>query len=92
MMISLFFLAGCSAITVKPSKIDNINRPPDYEDTSDFYLFGLIGAHHYNVKDICFGRKALLIKNEYTPEDLSIAIKTLFFYLPKTVKIWCEST
>lgn len=89
----LFFVTapflGCAIVSVKAHKIANIDRAPDYEETLPYYFFGLVGKPHLDVRKICFGNKVEYIRNIYTPEDISINVKTLFIYTPKTVRIWC---
>lgn len=81
---------GCAVTSIRPIKSAHIDRPCDYEETLPFYFGGLIGKHHLNVRQICFGRDAALIRNEYRPEDIALAIKTLLIYTPKTTRIWCK--
>ncbi len=85
-----FFTTGCSPISVKPDKDFKITRDPDYIETLEFYWFGLVGQQHLDIDRICFGREAEYIHNEFTPGDISVAAKTLFIYVPRTVKVWCK--
>ena len=86
-------LTSCSSITVKPGKqsSSNLQRLPDYEESIPYFFFGLIGAKHFDLQDICFGREVEQIRSQYTLTDLGMGVKTLFFYLPKTAEVWCKN-
>ncbi len=91
MIAAFFLLLSCSGLKLKP-KVDgsSIDRPPDYEETIPYYFFGLVGKKYFDIHRVCHGRAAEQIQTTYTPADLSYAATTLFFYFPKTVRIWCK--
>ena len=83
-------ISGCGVITVKPDASAQPSREPDYEQSIPYLFFGLYGTEHFDVESICFGREAEKIQSVHTLMDLSVGMKSLFFYFPKTAKIWCK--
>lgn len=83
-------LLGCSTLQLKPKADAAIVRPPDYEETANYYLFGLVGKPYFDVYEVCHGRPAEQIQSVYMVSDLAIAASTLFLYFPKTVRVWCK--
>lgn len=63
---------------------------PDFVQSVPFTWFGLAGTHRFDVKEICAGNNAVKIKTLHTFKDLLTGLRTVFFRLPKTAKIWCE--
>lgn len=83
-------LLGCSTLQLKPKVGAAIVRPPDYEETANYYLFGLVGKPYFDVYEVCHSRPAEQIQSVYMVSDLAIAASTLFLYFPKTVRVWCK--
>lgn len=83
--------SGCSTITIQPKQMFKLTTNPSYEDTKSFYLWGLIGEYTVDVKAICKDKKVLQMQTESTITDKVISLTTFGFYMPRRVKIWCES-
>ena len=60
-----------------------------FEETKNYYLWGLVGEHRFDVKKICGDKKLLQIQSQGTVSNLIFGILTLGIYAPHTGKIWC---
>ena len=101
-ILTLSCLTSCASVTIRPNSLQSPNkrgqqiehstvaRAPDFAESVPFSWFGLAGTHHFNVKKICKGGDAVKIKSLHTLRDLLEGVRTAFFRLPKTAKIWCE--
>ena len=83
-------LSGCAAVTITQSGESNFESRPQYEESKDFYLWGLIGEHHINVKDICQNQAVKQMQTKFSSWDVLWSGLSLGLYLPRTAKVWCQ--
>lgn len=83
-------LAGCSSVTIHPKQNIKYASHPTYEESFDFFLWGLIGEERVNVKNICQEKTATQMQSQATATDVILTILTLGIYAPHSVKVWCE--
>jgi len=91
--LSLFLiinLAACSSVTIRQDEADKDNSEPTYMDSKPFYFFGLKGEHKVDVNEVCDGADVSQMQTVMTSSDYVIGMMTLFFYAPRTAKVWCE--
>jgi len=81
---------GCATVTIETSHYSPI-RPPDITNSVTFSWFGLKGKHHFDTNKLCHGQPSVKIQAVHTLTDLLDGLKTGFFFLPKTAKIWCKT-
>lgn len=83
--------SACSTVTLKEKGVQKLAQEPSHEEKKSFFLFGLIGEHHVQVKDLCQGKAPRQIQAQDTVTDSLLMIVTLGIYRPRTVKVWCPS-
>lgn len=89
-MLSLvLFISACSSVTIRPEGGHKDNSEPTYRESMPFYAWGLKGEHRVNVNEICEGATVEQMQTVMAPSDYMISMLTLFFYSPRTVKVWC---
>jgi hypothetical protein len=84
-------LAACSTVTMRPKGTAKLSSDPSYSDSKPFFLFGLIGEHSVDVKNVCGTRPVTQTQTQDTVGDTLLAIVTIGIYTPRTAKIWCEN-
>ena len=87
-ILSIFF-QSCSTVTIHPKQSGKLSTEPTFEETKNYYLWGLVGEHRFDVKKICGDKKLLQIQSQGTVSNLIFGILTLGIYVPHTGKIWC---
>lgn len=83
---------GCAQITVKPGPNESFSsseHEADYERSMPYYLFGIVGVRHVDVRTICKERKVAQLRSVHTAKDVFKTIITLGLYMPKTAQVWC---
>ncbi len=82
---------SCSTVTVKGKDTSkaSLKSEPTYEVSKPYFLWGLVGEHHFDIHQICNGKGAEQIQTEFTVLDSALSIITLGIYNPRTAKIWC---
>jgi hypothetical protein len=88
-IICLITMASCAKVTIQPQNTFSPVSNANYEESIDFYLWGLIGEKRIEISKIC-KNGALQMQSQQTFIDgLSSAI-TLGIYAPHTAKVWCK--
>lgn len=84
-------LGACASVSVTESQL-TVTRSsiPTYEESLNFYLWGLIGEHHIDVKEICRDKRAIRMQSRFTGSDVLYGVLTAGIYLPRTARVWCE--
>ena len=67
-----------------------LSSSPDYEDSKDFFFWGLTGQYDIDVSQICKSSKPLQMQTVQTAKDGFLGLITLGIYYPHSVKIWCD--
>jgi hypothetical protein len=83
-------LVGCAAVTIQPREMLRLKTPPTYESREDFFLWGLIGEKHVNVRQYCSGEEPRQMQAQTTLTDGLLTLITFGIYSPRSVRIWCE--
>ena len=86
---AILLLAGCYSVTVRPDGGFKVATKPTFEQRQDFYLWGLVGERHVNVKDVCNGNP-VQFQSQRTFVDGLLGLVTLGIYAPETARIWCK--
>ena len=87
-ILSIFF-QSCSTVTIHPKQSGKLSTEPTFEESKDYYFWGLVGEHRVDVKGICGDKKVLQIQSQGTVSNVIFGILTLGIYSPHTGKIWC---
>lgn len=84
-------LLGCASVSVTESQL-TVTRSsiPTFEESKNFYLWGLIGEHHINVKEICQNKRAIRMQSRFSGSDVLYGVLTVGIYMPRTARVWCE--
>ena len=88
-ILSIFF-QSCSTVTIHPEQSGKLSTEPTFEESKDYYFWGLVGEHRFDVKGICGDKKVLQIQSQGTVSNVIFGILTLGIYSPHTARIWCD--
>jgi hypothetical protein len=84
-------LSACASVTITESQLSDIaSSIPTWEQSFNFYLWGLIGEHSVNVEAICRDKRAIRMQSRFSGSDLLYGVLTAGIYLPRTARVWCE--
>ena len=83
-------IAGCHNITIRPEGVAKRVDRPDFEESKDFWVFGLVNEHSVDVRPICGSRKLAQMQAQSTFIDSLIGVVTLGIYTPRSVRVWCQ--
>jgi Bor protein len=86
---ALLLLAGCYSVTVRPDGGYKVATKPTYEQRQDFYLWGLVGESHIDVKEVCKAGP-VQFQSQRTFVDGLLALVTLGIYAPESARVWCK--
>ena len=86
----LMMSSACSTITIRDRGTDKISVEPTWTKTENFFLWGLVGTGHVDVKQVCQGQNPVQIQAQHTFVDGLLGFVTLGIYYPRTSKVWCE--
>lgn len=86
----LLLLSGCAAVTITQQGEPEFKYRPHYEERKHFFLWGLIGEHTVNTREICRDRTVVQMQTKFEAMDVLYTALTLGIYLPRTAKVWCE--
>lgn len=86
----LLLTSACSSVTIRPEGGFKDSSTPSYRQSMPFYAWGLKGAHSINVNEVCEGAAVTQMQTIMAPSDYMMSMLTLFFYSPRTVKVWCQ--
>lgn len=83
-------LAACHSVTIRPEGVSKRIDRPDFEESKDFWVFGLVNEYTVDVTPICGGRRIEQMQSQSTVVDSLIGIVTLGIYTPRSVRVWCQ--
>ena len=78
--------------TIIPTKKPLFTEKPfglTFEESKNYYLWGLVGEHRFDVNEIFGDKKVLQIQSQATFKNVLFGILTFGIYSPHTWKIWC---
>ena len=87
-ILSIFF-QSCATVTIHPEQSGKLSTEPTFEESRDYFFWGLVGEHRFDVKEICGDKNVLQIQSQGTFKNVLFGILTLGIYAPHTGKIWC---
>lgn len=83
-------LLACATVTIRPDDGEKLETEPSDSKRLSFYLGGLVGEHHIDVREVCGERSMVQMQTQETFVDRLLRMLTLYIYSPRHVKIWCE--
>ena len=89
-LLAAALLAGCASVTVRPEGGPKVGGAPDYEQTKNYFFWGLGGVHTIDVQEICGAKGVEQFQSQYTFKNGLLTVLTLGIYAPKTAKVWCK--
>lgn len=89
-LLCFLVVTACSSVTIRPEGGGKDRSEPSYRASMPFYAWGLRGEHRVDVNEACEGARVTQMQTIMAPSDYFVSMVTLFFYSPRTVKIWCE--
>ncbi len=82
-------LSACTTVTIRDKGLTHLASEPNWSDSKPFYLWGLVGTAHVDVKQVCNNRKATQLQTQRTFVDGLLWVVTIGIYAPNTAKVWC---
>lgn len=89
-MLAAILLGGCAAVTITESGQSDFRYRPHYEQSRHFFLWGLIGEHTINTREICRDTPVAQMQTKFKVLDVLYATLTAGLYLPRTAMVWCK--
>jgi hypothetical protein len=89
LLLIVFSMTSCSKVTVVKQDTQLLIREPDFKKSESYYLWGVVGEHHFNTQEICTNGVEQ-IRTEKTFGNVVLTVITLGIYSPHTAKIWCK--
>jgi len=83
-------MAGCNTVTIHPEAGPKQIAQPSYEDSKNFFLFGLVGEERVDVAAVCGDGSVTQMQSQQTFLDGLYGGLTLGIYVPHTVKVGCK--
>jgi hypothetical protein len=77
-------------VTIRPDDGPKLETEPTWSKRLHFFIGGLVGEHHIDVREVCGGRRMLQMQTQETFTDRLFRYLTLYVYAPRHAKIWCE--
>ena len=77
-------------MTIKPQGDVAVRDTANYQQTRDFFLWGLVGEARVNVGEVCRDQGVAQMQSQATFVNGLLAALTLGIYAPHSVKVWCE--
>ena len=88
-----FFLISCQTVTISPEgQSFKYSIPPDYEQTQNFFFWGLVGESQIPVRSICKDKPVKQMQTQDTFINRLLLGLTIGIYSPRTAKVWCADT
>lgn len=88
--ISLLIFSGCAAVTITAQGDSDFTYRPHYQESKDFFLWGLVGEHTVNTRAACKDKTVVQMQTKFMPMDVLFGVASLGIYLPRTAMVWCE--
>jgi hypothetical protein len=84
-------LMGCAAVTIRPEGGVKAVDLPDYQESKQYFFWGLSGEHEIDVAKICGAQGASQMQSRLEVMDVILGSITLGIYTPKTARVWCKN-
>ena len=62
----IYFFQSCATVTIHPEQSGKLSTEPTFEESKNYYFWGLVGEHRFNVKGICGDKKVVQIQYQQT--------------------------
>lgn len=89
-LVAAVMLMGCAPVTVRPDGGPKVSSPPDYQESKNYFFWGLGGVHTIDVTAVCGDAGMEQFQSRFTLVDRLLGFSTLGIYLPKTARVWCR--
>jgi hypothetical protein len=91
MLIAIAALTtSCYTVTVRPGGGIKDTSEPIYDERQNFFLWGLVGTQHINVKKICNGSEPSQMQTRRSFLDGLLGGLTLGIWAPHSARVWCN--
>ena len=90
--LALLAMVGCGTVTIRDKGEGKLSNQPTYQASENFFLWGLVGHRHIDVKQICQGKPAHQMQATYTFVNVLLYGVTAGIYAPRSVKVWCAAS
>ena len=87
---ALVVVSGCYSVTSRPNGGFKVSTPPTFEQRQNFFLWGLVGENHIDVRAVCNGSEPTQFQSQRTFVDGLLGLITLGIYAPESARVWCK--
>lgn len=88
--VLLTLVTGCASVNVRTDNMAESQKAPDYEQSFEFWWWGLEGEHSVNVREVCMGKGVKQMQAVTSFKDSVITLLTLGIYSKRTARVWCK--
>lgn len=90
-LAAVALLSGCATVTITPDGAPKTSSTPTYEQTQDFFLWGLVpDKQTVDVVEICGDANVRQLQTQDTFVNGLLGALTFGIYAPRTARVWCE--
>jgi hypothetical protein len=91
-LLTVACLSACAKATIRPNGGPALSSStaPNYEESKPYFMWGLVGEHDINVKQVCGEKDVEQMQSRTTFVDGLLTLFTLGIYSPKTAMVWCK--
>ena len=89
-LFAAIMLTACASVTVRPDGGAKLATKPDYQQSKNYFFWGLGGVHTIDVVEVCGEAGAEQFQSQYTFMNGFLTVITLGIYAPKTAKVGCK--
>ena len=86
----LTLTTGCASVNVRTDGLAESQKPPTYEQSFEFWWWGLKGEHSVNVREVCLGKGVQQMQAVTSFKDSAVTLLTLGIYSKRTARVWCK--
>lgn len=89
-LLAALYLSACATATIRPDGGTRVGGKPAYQETKNYFFWGLKGEHEIDVAAICKEKGVEQMQSQMTFVNGLLSAITLGIYAPRTAKVWCK--
>lgn len=86
----LTMVTGCASVNVRTDNQAETHSAPSFEQSFEFWWWGIEGEHTVNVREVCLGKGVKQMQAVTSIQDTLISLLTLGIYSKRTARVWCN--
>lgn len=85
----VFTCTGCFKATVADARAGDWEAAPRESRWESYYLWGLVGSNEEDIREICPGGQAVMVRQEAGFAAYLVRVVTLGIYSPRNLVVGC---